>query len=69
MPADKEEEIMELRRMFHVGGLFHMVDHFTIDLHARNSSGASLSLCKVIFKVASSSYIQEFWVLPWTSPL
>ncbi len=44
VPADKGEEIMELGRMSYVGGLFHMVDHFAIELHARNSSGASLSL-------------------------
>lgn len=30
VPAHKEEEIMELRRMFYVGKLFRMVDRCAI---------------------------------------
>lgn len=63
MPAHKEEEIMELRRAFYMGGLLRMMDRCAVELHARNSSGVGLSLWWVIVKLPSS------WVLPWTSPL
>lgn len=54
MPAHKEQEIMKRRRLFYMGGLFRMVDRCAVELHARSSSGVSLSLRWVILKLASS---------------
>lgn len=51
MPAHKKQEITVLRWMFYVGGLSRRVDRSAIELHARNSSGDSLSFWWVIFKL------------------